>query len=185
MSAASEDPQRPAWMAEVYPNPDDFQELARRFAKAHVVANWCQLCGRRVELGELAWQLPPKRRGNQRPWVCSECFWRDCEPTPNSVHRKIRFRLAHKKPASLSTPELRLAVEALDWHHRDDMADDLGRLLDELERRVVEDKPALTSTLAALLAEALSALPGVDEFDPKSLASRPWTLPETSRLSWE
>lgn len=176
MEEVSEEPERPAWMAEVYPDPADFQEFARRFAKAHVVANWCQLCGRRVKLGELAWQLPPKRRGNQRPWVCSECFWRDGEPTPNSVHRKIRFRLAHKKPASLSTPELRLAVEALDWHFRDDMHDDLGQLLDELERRVLADKPTISQVLATALADALSALPDVEEVDPKVLASRPWVL---------
>jgi len=178
MNDVPETPERAAWMAEVYPDPADFQELARRFAKAHVVANWCQLCGPRVELGELAWQLPPKRRGNQRPWVCSECFWRDGDPTPNSVHRKIRFRLAHKKPASLSTPELRLAVEALDWHFRDDMDDALGHLLDELEGRVLADKATISQVLASALADALSALPDVDKVDPKVLASPPWVLPQ-------
>ena len=185
MTDDADDEKRPAWMAEVYPDPADFQELARRFAKAHVVADWCQLCGRRVELGELAWQLPAKRRGNSRPWVCSECFWRDGDPTPNSVHRKVRFRLAHKKPASLSTPELRLAVEALDWHHRDDMDDDLGQLLDELERRVVADKPNLSNALAVSLADALSTLPDVERVDPNLLASRPWVLPDTHDRSWD
>lgn len=185
MTGTQDEQERPAWMAEVYPDPAQFQEFARRFAKAHVVAGWCQLCGRRVELGELAWQLPRKRRGSSRPWVCSECFWRDGDPTPNDVHRKIRFRLSRNKPASLSTPELRLAVEALDWHFRDDMDDDLGHLLDELERRVEADRPNLSNALAAALAEALATLPAVERVDPQLLGSRPWELPLVHSRSWD
>lgn len=73
----------------------------------------------------------------------------------------------------------------MDWHYRDDMDDDLGQLLDELERRVVADKPDLSNVLASALADALSMLPDVERVDPRLLASRPWVLPEVHDRSWD
>src|SRR5690349_13233080 len=94
---------------------EDFEAVAQRYSATFDYAGWCQLCGKLLPAGDVVWQLPRKRAGSGRyPIVCAHCFWQDDKPTADTVHRKIRFRVAHHKTASLSKVELEAAIDALD-----------------------------------------------------------------------
>ncbi len=159
------------------PSPKDYATAERRYARTFSSAGWCQLCGLCVPAGDLAWDLPRDRRGeSRRPLVCTNCFWRAGVPTADSVHLKIRFRVAHHKPASLSWADIKAAIGALDAVQAGSEDSELEWLLASLDERLALNRTNLTNVEASQLADALFNLESVRLPDPRAIASPPWEL---------
>lgn len=159
------------------PNSDDYEHMAQYFALNLHRGGWCQLCGQQILASDVAWELPPKRRGSsRRPVVCAICFWQAGVPTADTVHLKIRFRVTHGKPASLSWAELKTAIDALDAVQAGREDPELEQLLSALDKRLASDKTNMTNAEAARLADALFGLESVRIPDPRAIASPLWEL---------